>query len=175
MDPFWVFMSRINVWIPLYVIVAGLLIWRLGWKKGLVAVACIALAFFFEERVNNLIKAMVERVRPCNDPYMLSAGLHVLEEGGGWSFPSGHSNNCFGFAMGSSMCLKMDEKHNWTWYTVAIFVWAALIGLSRIIVGRHYLADVIVGAILGMAISLFFAWVAFRLCRIIDKKAQAKA
>lgn len=171
LDSFWVFMSQIKVWIPLYVAVAALLIWRLGWKKGLVAVACVAAAFAAEEQVNNLIKAAVGRIRPCNDPDMLAAGLRVLETGGGWSFPSGHAHNSFGFAMSTSMCLKTDEKANWKWYTGFIFVWAALVAISRIMVGKHFLGDVITGALLGTVISFFFAWLSFIIGRFIDKKA----
>lgn len=156
-DPFWVFMSGIKVWFPMYAAVAALLIWRLGWKKGLVAVGAIAMAFILNEQVNNLIKGIVCRVRPCNDPFMLASGLHVLEEGGGWSFPSGHANNSFGFAVGSALCLKMDRKMNWNWYSAFIFTWAALVGISRIMVARHYLGDVIVGALLGSLMA--YVWV----------------
>lgn len=156
-DPFWVFMSGIKVWIPMYVVVAALLIWRLGWKNGLIAVGAIAIAFILNEQVNNLIKGIVCRVRPCNDSFMLASGLHVLEEGGGWSFPSGHANNSFGFAVGSALCLKMDRKMNWNWYSAFIFTWAILVGISRIMVARHYLGDVIVGALLGSLMA--YVWV----------------
>lgn len=159
-DAFWSTMSGIKIWIPLYVAVCALLIWRLGWKKGLIAIACIALAFFFNERLNNLIKDIVERVRPCNDPRMIAAGIHVLEEGGGWSFPSGHACNSFGFAFGSLLCLNMDKKYNWTWYSVFILLWATLVGISRIMVARHFCGDVIVGTLMGSAMGIGWYFIA---------------
>lgn len=179
-DGFWVFMSEKFVWIPLYVLIAALMIWRFGWKRGLIAIACIALAFFFDERVNNLIKGIVQRVRPCNDEGMLALGIHVLETGGGWSFPSGHSCNVFGLAMSSSLCLlaprkpmldegviKMTPALPERWrklYTAFIFIWAALVGLSRIMVARHFFGDVIVGAALGCTIGLIWGLISVAFC-----------
>lgn len=176
-DSFWTFMSMIKVWIPLYVLVAGLLIWRLGWKRGLIAVACIALAFACSEYVNNFIKTVFQRVRPCNDPDMIAAGIHVLEEGGGWSFPSGHSFNSFGFAIASSLCFKAEllglgrpdtssslrrkrlPKGLKLWvnlYSFVIVSWAVLVAISRVMVARHFLLDVCTGSLLGIAMG--FAW-----------------
>ena len=160
-DAFWSTMSSIKIWIPLYVAVCAILIWRLGWKKGLIAIACIALAFFFNERLNNLIKDIVERVRPCNDPRMIAAGIHILEEGGGWSFPSGHACNCFGFAFGSLLSLNnFDKKYNWTWYSVCILLWATLVGISRVMVARHFCGDVIAGALIGSAMGIGWYFIA---------------
>ena len=36
-DSIWIFFSDIPVWIPLYILIAGFAIWRLGWKKGCLA------------------------------------------------------------------------------------------------------------------------------------------
>ena len=35
-DPIWQFFSKIPVWIPMYILIVALLIWRLGWKRGLI-------------------------------------------------------------------------------------------------------------------------------------------
>ncbi|MCQ2136855.1 MAG: hypothetical protein MJY67_08075, partial [Bacteroidales bacterium] len=45
-DMFWTFMSGVKVWFVMYALIAALILWRLGWKRGLIAIACIALAFF---------------------------------------------------------------------------------------------------------------------------------
>ncbi|MCQ2166807.1 MAG: phosphatase PAP2 family protein [Bacteroidales bacterium] len=169
-DPFWVFMSQIKIWIPLYVLVVALLIWRLGWKKGLIAVAAVALCFFCDERINNLIKMISERPRPCNDPGMIAAGIHVLEQGGGWSFPSGHACNSFGFAVSSAICLNFDKKFNWGWYTVIIIAWATLVGISRIMVACHFLGDVMVGTVIGVLMALLWARIARKACNLLPDK-----
>lgn len=176
-DSFWMFMSGIKVWIPLYVAVAAMLMWRLGWKRGLIAIAFIALCFFFDERVNNLIKMLVERVRPCNDEGMLAAGIRVLEEGGKWSFPSGHACNSFGFAVSSLICFRAEilglgkkdtsfslrkkripaGVRRWVaLYGIMIILWAVLVGLSRIMVGRHFLLDVVTGSAIGILMGLLW-------------------
>jgi len=169
-DCFWSFMSQVKIWFPLYAVVAALLVWRLGWKKGLICIACIALAFFFDERVCNLIKDIVERVRPCNNEAMLAAGLHVLEQGGGFSCPSGHACNSFGFALGSALCLKKDKKANWNRYSIVIMTWAFLVGISRIMVGRHFFGDVIIGAVIGILMALLWVYIA----GILSKKVKNK-
>ena len=122
-DSFWLFMSAVKVWIPLYVAVAALLMWRLGWKRGLIAIASIALCFYCDERICNLIKMLVERVRPCNDEEMLAAGLRVLENGNNWSFPSGHACNTFGLAVFTSLYFRKR------FYSIFIYLWAALVVL----------------------------------------------
>lgn len=188
-DAFWVFMSGIKVWIPMYVAVAAILIWRLGWKKGLVAIACIFLAFFLSERVNNLIKYLVERVRPCNDEGMIAAGLHILEQGGGWSFPSGHANNSFTFAIASALCMRIEMLgfgkkdtsaslrkkrvpagvRRWPYiYGVFIVTWAVLVGISRIMVARHFLLDVVVGSLIGILLGIIFGQLAIFICKKVN-------
>jgi len=184
-DPFWAFMSQIKIWFPMYALIVALFIWKLGWKKGLILVACIALAFFFNERVNNLIKDLVERVRPCNDPKMIAAGIHILEEGGGWSFPSGHACNSFGFAICSALCLrfglgkrcgngdllttersgKNSGVPKWAaLYSAFIITWATLVAISRIMVARHFFGDVLVGAAIGSAMGVLWAWIGKKIC-----------
>ena len=44
-DSIMVFFSKVPVWIPMYVLVAVFLFFRLGWKKATVAVLSIALTF----------------------------------------------------------------------------------------------------------------------------------
>lgn len=187
-DVFWTFMSGVKVWFAMYALIAALILWRLGWKRGLVAIACIALAFFLDERVNNLIKHLVERVRPCNNPLMIEAGVHILETGGGWSFPSGHACNSFGFALSSALCLKFGAASvagvDGLWrssvkldesslnrrdkvnglivnvYGVFIITWAFLVGVSRVMVARHFLGDVFVGAVIGSLMGVLWAFIA---------------
>ena len=79
-DPIWEFFSDIPVWIPMYVMIAALLFWRLGWKKGFIVLAAALLTFGFCDQFSNLVKHAVARIRPLNDGFMLEHGLHVLEK-----------------------------------------------------------------------------------------------
>ena len=95
-DPIWQFFSNIPVWIPMYVLIVALIIWRLGWKKGLIMTAAALLTFGFCDQLSNFIKDLVARVRPLNDAYMLEHGLNVLEKGSkSFSFFSAHAANAF--------------------------------------------------------------------------------
>lgn len=188
-DSFWMFMSAVKVWIPLYVAVAALLMWRLGWKRGLIAIASIALCFYCDERICNLIKMLVERVRPCNDEEMLAAGLRVLENGNNWSFPSGHACNTFGFAISSLICFRAEilglgkkdtsfslrkkripaGVRRWVaLYGIFIILWAVLVAVSRIAVGKHYLIDISVGALIGLIMGLVWGKLTLALFRRIN-------
>ena len=77
-DHIWLIFTNIPIWIPMYILIIALVMMRLGWKKGLIVVAAAVLTFAFCDQFSNLVKEATERLRPCNDPYMLHNGLHVL-------------------------------------------------------------------------------------------------
>lgn len=168
-DPFWEFMSDIPVWIPMYVIIVAFVIQRLGWKKGLIVVAAALLTFGFCDQFSNFIKAATERLRPCNDPFMLSHGLNVLESGGKYGFFSAHAANAFGLATSTFIGLRADKRLKYKGYAWWMFSWASLVAVSRIFVGKHFLGDVIVGTFIGMAAGFTFSILA----RTIIKRISA--
>lgn len=148
-DIVWGFFSDIPVWIPMYVVIIAMIIWRLGWKKGLAVVAAAALTFAFCDQFSNFIKDMTERLRPLHDPYMMNNGLHVLENGGKYSFFSAHAANAFGLATSTYIGLREDKRLKYRGYAAWMFTWATLVAVSRIFVGKHFLGDVIVGIFIG--------------------------
>ena len=172
-DPIWVFFSDKLVWIPMYVGIIALLFWKLGWKKALIAIAAVLLTFGFCDQFSNLIKHAVCRIRPVNDEFMIASGLHILERGGGYSFFSAHAANALGLAFCSFIGLKTwligkSEQQTPWWikaYGTWIFFWAAMVGISRVFVGRHYLGDVLVGFIVGAAAGIAFGYLATYIIR----------
>lgn len=174
-DPIWQFFSDKLVWAPMYAAIIALLIWKLGWKRGLMVLAGALLTFGFCDQFSNLVKHAVERIRPLHDEFMVSNGLNILEKGGGFSFFSAHSANSFGLAfstfLGMKLCLR-DSGSTITpkWlkaYGIWMFFWAGMVAVSRIFVGKHYLGDVIVGIIVGSLAGIAFGWLASCLCRRI--------
>ena len=165
-DPFWEFMSDIPVWIPMYVIIVAFVIQRLGWKKGLIVVVAALLTFGFCDQSSNLIKALTERLRPCNDPFMIQNGLHILESGGVYGFFSAHAANAFGLATSTFIGLRLDRKLKYRGYAAWMYTWATLVAVSRIFVGKHFLGDVIVGTMVG----LFAGWMFGTLAKIAIKR-----
>lgn len=175
-DPIWTFLSLKLVWAPLYAAIIALMIWKLGWKKGLIVVGGVLLTIGFCDQFANLIKHATARIRPVNDEWMVAHGLNILEWGGGFSFFSAHAANSFGIAgsswFGLKNCLigsqntckcKLSNENLCKYYAWVMFTWAALVGISRIFVGKHYLGDVIVGTIVGILGGIFFGWLASRI------------
>ena len=166
------FFSDKLVWIPMYVGIIALLFWKLGWKKALIVLAGILLTFGFCDQFSNLIKNAVCRIRPLNDEFMVASGLHILEGGGGYGFFSAHAANALGLACSSFIGLRTyligrSEKTPW-WikaYGGWMFFWAAMVSISRIFVGKHYLGDVIVGSIVGSIGGLIFGFIAYKVIK----------
>ena len=169
-DPFWTFMSMKLVWIPLYLGIIAMLVWKLGWKKALFVVAGVGLTIGFCDQFANLIKHATARIRPVNDEWMVAHGLNILEWGGGFSFFSAHAANSFGIAgsswFGLKNCLigsqntcrcRLSNENLCKYYAWIMFTWASLVAISRIFVGKHYLGDVIVGILIGSLAGYAFA------------------
>ena len=160
-DPIWQFFSDIPVWIPMYVFIVGCLIWRLGWKRGLIMTLAAAATFGFCDQFSNLIKDLVCRVRHLNDAYMIENGLNVLAgDSRSFSFFSAHSANAFGLATSTLIGFRLDKRLKYKGYAAWMYFWAVMVAISRVFVGKHYLGDVIAGALIGAAAGFVFASIA---------------
>lgn len=166
-DQIWIWFSDRLIWIPLYLLVIGLLIKKLGWKKGLISVLAIVLCILCTDQLCNIVKNSVQRLRPCNNQVIVERGLHILAGASirhPYGFFSAHAANAIGFATASAILL--DNK---TWKYI-LPSWAILVGLSRVFVGKHFLADVLVGFIVGALLGAVFA----RLCILLFNSGTAK-
>lgn len=185
-DSIWQFFSSIPVWIPMYVLIVALIIWKLGWKKGLIVVLAAGLTFGFCDQFSNLIKDAVGRIRPLNDADMLTNGLNVLEKGTtSFSFFSAHAANAFGLATCTYVAMRRILQHNrgtrlyrskyktpiWLRnYAIWMYFWAPMVAISRVFVGKHYLGDVLAGAVIGTIAGYLFALLASYICKRITAK-----
>ena len=84
------------------------------------------------------------------------------------SFPSGHTSSAFTFAMAIAMTLKNKGV------SVAAFIFAFLMGMSRIYVGVHYPTDVIVGAFVGILDAVIGYFIFAKLYDAVYPKIEAK-
>ena len=50
-DQFWALLSDTKLWFPAYLIVAVFLFRRLGWKRALIVIACVALSIVASDGV----------------------------------------------------------------------------------------------------------------------------
>lgn len=67
-----------------------------------------------------------------------------------WGFPSGHASHAV--ALWGSISLYMKKK----WLTLTALMMIVFISLSRMYLGRHFLADVLGGLLLGFLMALVF-------------------
>lgn len=161
LDGFWSFVSGVRIWFPFYGFMAGVIIWKLGWKKGLAVVATLILGLVITDQVANLVKDGVMRLRPCRDPWMIEQGVRCPDGiiGGLYGFFSGHAANSFAFAAGSWAGLRLnDRKGRYGIYGCCIMIWAAVMSISRIMLAAHYLGDILVGSLFGLAVGFGLAY-----------------
>ena len=158
-DQFWMFMSDVRIWFPMYGVIMGMMIYRLGWKKGFVVVLSCILTVVLTDQISYHIKESIDRLRPFYTSDMLERGLHwPLNRTGFFGFFSGHASNAFGFAMCSFLGFRLnDRSRKYTIYGWCIFAWAALVALSRVMMAAHFFGDIFVGTLFGMAVGLFCA------------------
>jgi membrane-associated phospholipid phosphatase len=102
-------------------------------------------------------KIIVQRNRPFVEHPNLFTDRY---DGGGYSFPSGHTSAAFCTA--TSLSLYFPK-----WYVIApSYLWAASIGWARMYQGVHYPSDVLAGAIVGAG----SAWLGYKIQHWYDKK-----
>lgn len=160
-DPLWMFLSNSRVWFPAYAAIMGILIWKLGWKKGLAVVLSLILCVVMTDQLSGMVKSGMERLRPCYNSWMVENGLRLPYGivGHLFGFFSSHASNTFGFALCSYLGFKLnDPQHSYKAYGWGVAVWAILVTISRIMIGAHFAGDVIVGSIFGSVIGCAIAY-----------------
>lgn len=169
-DGFWSFVTAACSWIPLYVLIVSLSIWKLGWRRGGFAVLFALLLFGFTDQLADLIKLAVGRLRPCHDPQIATAVRLIKGHcGGKYGFTSGHAGNSFAFA--TFMIRVFSGLSKWAYL---LLLWAAMVSYSRIYVGVHFPLDILAGALLG-ALSGFVFYRLYRLfVRRFDKQLTSR-
>jgi undecaprenyl-diphosphatase len=137
-------------WLPLFLLVIGMMIYKFRWQS-LVLLVFIGIVIFLTDRISaGLIKPWVGRLRPSHETD-LEGLLHLVNnyKGGLYSFVSSHAANAFGIA--TFLWLTIRKRIGWIWI---MFVWAIVFSYTRIYLGVHYPFDILGGAILGMVIGL---------------------
>lgn len=160
-DALMVFSSHHYTWVPLYVGLLVYLFYRLGWKRGLVFLAAIGLTFLCCDQLSGVFKHFFARLRPCHDAEMVSRGLRILEAKGGlYGFFSAHAANTFGLACCTIVAFRTDKRIRYRGLLYGLPAWALLVSVSRVFVGKHFLGDVLVGMVIGVALGLLLGYAA---------------
>lgn len=121
-------------WIVLFGVVGVL---NDGVRRGLVAATLVVCMLGF----NTIVKRIIRRPRP-----VAKAIAHAPTT---YSMPSAHTSMAM---VGASTMAVIVPDQLWLWWSVA-----AALAASRVLLGMHYLADVLAGAVLGIACGLLVA------------------
>jgi undecaprenyl-diphosphatase len=134
------------IWVPMYVAILYVMLRNYHWRTVLLCVVGIALTITFADQVcSSLIRPIVARPRPASPDSPVSDLVHIVNgsRGGHYGFPSCHAANSFGLAVFLMLLMKRRTLN------IFMFSWAIINCYSRIYLGRHYVGDIIVGALVG--------------------------
>lgn len=118
----------------------------------------VAVAYLLNAIIITILKYSVDRVRP----FVIDSNIEKLTWGGSPSFPSGHTADAMIIAISVSLVF-----HKKKWWLVFLWVWALLVGYSRMILGVHYFSDVL-GAIVISAIVAFIVHYVFKKIKVVE-------
>jgi undecaprenyl-diphosphatase len=160
LDPIMAQVTRRNTWFPSYLVFAIWLYFQ-DKKSAVFQIASIVIAVLLADQLcSSILKPLVGRLRPCNEP-LLQGLIHIVGDcGGKFGFCSSHAANSF--ALATSVYLFFGKNK----YTVLLFFWAIIISYSRVYVGVHYPLDIVFGAIIGCA----FAYLSFNALNFVKKR-----
>ena len=155
--------SQSITWIPLYLLLVGLIIYRYrSWKEVIAILLAFALAVGLSDFIcSGILKPMVERLRPTHEP-SLAPFLHIVNgyKGGMYGFCSSHAAN----TLACALLFIFVYKNKIT--TSILIVWVAINSYSRMYLGVHYPTDIMAGWIIGCAT----ASLAYALLRLLQKQ-----
>jgi undecaprenyl-diphosphatase len=108
-------------------------------------------AYFVATGIDSVVKGLFERPRP---PLVDPAVHPLVAVPHSYSMPSGHAATAFAAAVAVGL---VHPRLRWP-----LLVLAALVAISRVWLGVHYLSDVLAGAALGSAVALALWWLGAR-------------
>ena len=146
-DTFFWYVSRSKTWIPLYVLLAGLVAYRYrSWKEVLLILVGFGIAVGLSDfTTSGIIKPLVCRLRPTHEPALDPLHLVCRYAGGRYGFCSSHAANTM--AVGLLFSLLYRNKIA----TAGLMTWVALNCYSRMYLGAHYPTDIVAGLLIGAA------------------------
>ena len=170
----WIISAKAT-WIPLYLLLVGLLVWRfckpaptnVKWLQKVPA--CVAMIVVIGLTVgaadfiaSGILKDLVARLRPTRVPE-LEGVLHLVNgyKSGQYGFVSSHAANTMACALLFSMIWRNKIA------TVGLMLWVAANCYSRMYLGVHYPTDILGGLIVGSLVAVV-AYCMLRRCRLVE-------
>ena len=170
----WIISARVT-WIPLYLLLMGLLVWRfhkpvstsIKWLQKVpacvVMIVMLGLAVGVADFIaSGILKDLVARPRPTRVPE-LEGVLHLVNgyKSGIYGFVSSHAANTMALALLFSLIWRNKIA------TIGLMLWVAVNCYSRMYLGVHYPTDILGGLIVGSLVAVLAYWV-LRWIRVIE-------
>ena len=136
-------------WIPIALLMLYVVFKNGGTKQLFTLLGLLFLGIFLSDQLSSsIVKPMVQRFRPTQDPHLMYL-VDVVNNyrGGRYGFFSAHASNTFTVAM--LLAYRFHHKR----LTLLLFSWALLNCYTRIYLGVHYAGDVLVGIAVGLLIG----------------------
>ncbi|MEM2942688.1 MAG: phosphatase PAP2 family protein [Candidatus Bathyarchaeia archaeon] len=127
----------------------------LAYKRRQKEAFLLLIALSIDSALNTSLKLLAGRVRP----YQVIPEARVLDRGGGFSFPSGHSEASFLSA--TFLAASFPRK------TLLFYLFSSVIAYSRIYVGAHWPLDVVAGTTLGCGVAVLILLFGNQILRIL--------
>lgn len=138
-----------SVWIPVALVLLFIVLKNNRPRTAILTILAVVLTIVATDQVSShLIKPLVARLRPCNDPTI----MHLIDtvngyRSGGYSFTSSHACNSFGIFAIVSLIIRNRAL------SLSLLLWASINSYSRIYLGVHFPGDILCGAIIGTTIG----------------------
>lgn len=170
----WIISAK-TTWIPLYLLLIGLLVWRyrqpaptpIKWLQKVpacvVMIVVIGLAVGAADFIaSGILKDWMARPRPSRVPE-LEGVLHLVNgyKSGQYGFVSSHAANTMAVALLFSLIWRNKIA------TVGLMLWVAANCYSRMYLGVHYPTDILGGLIVGSLVAVGGYWLLGR-CRLVE-------
>ena len=171
----WIISAKAT-WIPLYLLLIGLLVWRyrkpamtsVKWLQRVpacvVMIVVIGLAVGAADFIaSGILKELVARPRPTRVPE-LEGVLHLVNgyRSGRYGFVSSHAANTMAVALLFSLIWSNKIA------TCGLMLWVAANCYSRMYLGVHYPTDILGGLIVGSLVAVGGYWLLGR-CRLVER------
>lgn len=146
------------VWIPLYVLLAYLVVRAKGWKEGLIWILGVSAVIAIADQicVSQLLRHTVARPRPANlEESPIAQYVRVVNDyrSGRFGFPSAHAGNTAGLVCYFHLIMRKR------WLLACLILWCALVCYSRMYLGVHYLGDLLGGVFIGILAGAFVYYI----------------
>ena len=164
LDQFMWFVSRAKTWIPLYVLLVGLVTWKYrNWRTVLLILIGFGIAVGLSDYIcSGILKPLVCRLRPTHEPAI--DPIHLVHDyvGGRYGFCSSHAANSMAIGLLFSLLYKNKTA------TVLLMAWVAVVCYSRMYVGAHYPSDIMAGLLIGSLWAVLSWWALSRWLHVGD-------